>query len=506
MFAKCQTRPESVSLRSLFPAARFLPGADILTAAVTSRVEEIQPGTTFAAIRGLKFDGAEHAPEAARRGAVGILTDRPLPGLEIPQCVVPHVRLAFGQLCAALAGDAVSQLPVIGVTGTNGKTTTAWICRHVLQSARKRCGLLGTIEYDDGQQTAPASLTTPDTQTLWQWLRRMAEHDCQAAAMELSSHALDQHRAAGLQLSAAIVTNVTHDHLDYHGTFDDYWASKQKIFQLLRPDGAAIVNLDDAGSARMKSSLAANIPCRTFSLTGSADVMARDLRLMPGRTQLELVTSQGVRRLVLPMTGRHNVSNALAAAAALQQLGLSLDEIANGFSTAPGVPGRLQTIDAGQPFTVLIDYAHTDDALSHVLQTVREVTAGRVICVFGAGGDRDRLKRPKLGRVAASLADFSIVTSDNPRSEVPAAIASQIVAGMGLRSKTPVVLLDRHEAIDAAIRLAQPGDCVLIAGKGHETVQIIGDVAHPFDDAAVARRCLLDRHSTSPQPALRIPA
>lgn len=505
MVPEFQANPPPVRLRSLFPSAQFLHGSDVVGNAITTRLDEVGPGVIFAGIRGVTHDGAIHAAEAARRGAAGCLLSTGQPQVTLPQCLVPHPRAAFGRVCAELAGEAARLLPVVGITGTNGKSTTAWMIRWLMNSTGRRCGLLGTIEYDDGAVCEPASLTTPDTRMLWTWLTRMSRQQAAAAAIELSSHALHQDRAASVNLAAAIVTNVTHDHLDYHGNFDDYWLSKFRIFEQLRPDGVAVLNLDDAGSARMRSRLSTSVPQVTCSQSIPADFRAHDAALSLSGSAFVLQTPLGTRPCRLPLTGRHNIDNALAAVAAAVHLGLSLEEIIEGLRTFPGVPGRLEPVDAGQPFSLFVDYAHTDDALSHCLRTLRALTPGRLLCVFGAGGDRDRSKRPKLG-AAATLADIAIVTSDNPRREPPERILAEIVAGMSGCRTAPLVEPDREAAIFRAVELAEPGDCVVIAGKGHEQVQIVGETQFPFDDRAVARRCLLRLQDASTTNRRRISA
>lgn len=481
----------SVTLRSLFPDSRFVAASDIFVTAITDRAEDIQTGMTFAAVRGTRHDGADFLDTALARGAGSLLLDRPRPELPIPQCIVPAVRAAYSRVCAALAGPAAADVKVVGVTGTNGKSTTTWMVRSILQSAGRRCGVLGTIEYHDGMHGEPATLTTPDPRTLWQWLARMGAAETRYAAIELSSHALHQRRADGVSLAAAIVTNVTHEHLDYHGTFEAYRESKARIFDLLHPAGTAIVNLDDSMGRRMTSQIPSGSLWLSVSMRDAADLSASKVELSLRGTTFCLETPWGCRWCRLPIAGEHNVMNALEAAAAVLSLGVTLDDVVQGLETFAGVPGRLERIDIGQPFTVLVDYAHTDDALDRCLRTLRPLTSGRLICVFGAGGDRDRSKRPKMG-AAALGADVAIITSDNPRSEDPQQIALQITAGMAGGRDRAIVELDREQAIRRAIIQAQPGDCVVIAGKGHEQEQIIGRTRRPFDDRLVAQQCLQD--------------
>jgi UDP-N-acetylmuramoyl-L-alanyl-D-glutamate--2,6-diaminopimelate ligase len=382
---------------------------------------------------------------------------------------------------------------VAGVTGTNGKTTVTWMLRSILQYAGFPAGVLGTVEYHDGVHSEPAPLTTPDSRTLSQWLARMAARGTMHAAIELSSHALHQHRAAGTLLRAGVVTNITRDHFDYHGDFDEYRRCKSHIAELVLPGGKLFLNRDDAGSWSLRELTTARCELATFGLSPEADVAGQILEasLMDTRFRFSL---QGGRSYEcrLSLVGRHNVSNALAAAAVADHLGIAAEAIVGGLERFRAAPGRLERIDAGQPFDVFVDYAHTDDALRRCLQGLRSVAAGRLICVFGAGGNRDRSKRPLLGQ-AAGLADVPIVTSDNPRSEDPLQIIDDILAGLRELNREPLIEPDRRAAIAQAIALARPGDCVLVAGKGHEREQIVGDQRLPFDDRDVTRTLLQER-------------
>lgn len=487
-----------ISLSGLFPDGHWHGGSEVLVESVQAHAARVTLGDLFAVIPGTRDDGARHLPEAMSRGAVALLTERLLPEIALPQFVVPHVRRAYALVCRALAGVAATRMPIVGVTGTNGKSTTAWLTRWLCAAAGRRCGLLGTIEYHDGVAAADATLTTPDPATLWHWLQRMAARGCDAVALELSSHALHQDRAAGLPLTVAAVTNVTHDHLDYHGSYEAYWASKARIFDLLGGTGTAVMNLDDPGSRRMLTIVPAG--CRTLTLSQEhpAELRAELTSATLQGSTFELHTPWGHREARFPLAGRHNVANALGAIAAALTLGLPLDAVVEGLARFPGVPGRMERIDVGQPFGVVVDYAHTDDALARCLATLRPLTAGRLIVVFGAGGDRDRLKRPKLGR-AALAADVAVITSDNPRSEPPETIAAEIAAGMQGGGLAPRIVLDRAAAIQQAIDMALPGDCVVLAGKGHERTQTIGREVRPFEDRDVALAAL-HRGRTAPAP------
>jgi UDP-N-acetylmuramoyl-L-alanyl-D-glutamate--2,6-diaminopimelate ligase len=483
--------PARVSLKDVLPEAVLLGADDLRISGACEHSTLGGPGVLFAVVSGRRQSGVEFVREALSRGVAGLLVSRPLPDVSVPQCVVPDVRSAYARLCAALAGHPERQVQIAGVTGTNGKTTVTWMVRSILAAAGQRCGVLGTVEYFDGCRSEPAKLTTPDSFSLSAWLARMVANNTPHAAMELSSHALHQGRAAGVSLTAALVTNVTQDHFDYHGDYEAYWASKVRILELMAPGGLVGLNLDDPGSLTMRDRVPQGLRLLTFGLSPAADVAAQLLEESLVGTRFRLTIAGRSQDCSLTLVGRHNVSNCLAAAVAATAFGIPLEQIVAGLEQFRGAPGRLERIDAGQPFQVFVDYAHTDDALRRCLQALRSLTAGRVICVFGAGGDRDRTKRPLLGR-AAMLADVAIITSDNPRSEDPLRIIDEIAAGFA-DPKAPFVEPDRGAAIRRALDLAQPGDCVLIAGKGHEQEQVIGERRIPFDDRAVARAVLWER-------------
>ncbi|HVW03182.1 MAG TPA: UDP-N-acetylmuramoyl-L-alanyl-D-glutamate--2,6-diaminopimelate ligase [Planctomycetaceae bacterium] len=474
----------AVSLRRLFPAASFVGCADIRVTAACSSSEECRPGALFAVNRGVRFDGHAFIADALRRGASALLVERPQPDAGVPQCVVPDVRRAYAELCSALEGSPSRELRLAGVTGTNGKTTITWLIRALLQNAGHRTGLLGTIEYHDGLHGEPASLTTPDSRTLATWLAAMAKRRTTHAAMELSSHALAQHRTAGTELDVAIISNITQDHFDYHLDFEHYRASKLRILEHLKPTGVAVINIDDAGSRScLPHSPGAVL---TYGFQQGADITADVLEESLGGSIFRLLTPNGSIDVRTSLIGRHNISNCLAAAAAGLHFGLSLEQIAAGLESLHSVPGRMEPVECGQPYAVFVDYAHTEDALERAIVALRRLTVGRVLCVFGAGGDRDRTKRPGMGRAAAE-ADIAILTSDNPRSEDPEQIMREILAGFPAEAH-PELEADREQAICRALELARPGDSVLIAGKGHETEQICGAERRRFDDRAVARK------------------
>lgn len=480
---------QPLSLRRILSAASFIGCADIAVTDVQEQSSRCRAGSLFAALPGTKSHGRDFVVDAVRHGAAALLAERPLCSAGLPQCIVPSARRAYAEICQALAGYPARKLGTIGVTGTNGKTTTTWMLQSILEAAGRPAGVLGTIHYSDGIQSTPSALTTPDAQTLAHWLCRMVANGTRYAAMELSSHALDQCRAGGVSLDIAVVTNITQDHFDYHGTFDAYRAAKARILDLVKRGGLVILNNDDPGSRSLWEQAGGQHRTVTVGFETEADIEARIVREQPSGTEFRVRLAAGESLFRLGMAGRHNVSNALGAIAACDHLGLSVDEIQRGLDSMSGVPGRLERVDCGQAFNVFVDYAHTDDALRHVIGTVRQVTSGRVIVLFGAGGDRDRTKRPRMAHAAAT-ADSVIVTSDNPRREAPERILDEIVAGFGEADPTPLVIVDREEAIERALEIAEPGDSVILAGKGHEKFQIVGEERLPFDDVAICRQRL----------------
>ena len=496
--------PCAVSLRRLLPQASFVGCTNLCVTDAVERSSDVQAGSLFAVIRGTKVDARQFVNEAIARGAAGLLVEAAIPAATIPQCIVTDVRTSFSRICESLAGHPSGHLKVTGITGTNGKTTTTWLVRSLLEKAGHRCGLLGTVEYCDGLRTDASTLTTPDSRTLAQWLARMVQTGAKHAAIELSSHALHQGRAAGIELEASVVTNVTHDHFDYHQTFESYLTAKSRIFELVRPGGLIALNIDDSGAWSLRDRICESMSCVSFGLNPSADISAqiRDESLTGTRFRLGIhgKSFDCATRLI----GRHNVSNILSSVTAASHLGLTPEEIVGGIEAFRCVPGRLEFVDCGQPFQVFVDYAHTDDALRRCLVSLRGLTPGRLICVFGAGGDRDRSKRPKLG-AAAELADVAVVTSDNPRSEDPRSIIDEILAGMN-EPETAMVEVDRRQAIRKVLTMARPGDCLLIAGKGHESEQIIGHARLPFDDRQVTREILRERWQTLAHPPSRVSA
>ncbi|MBX3443548.1 MAG: UDP-N-acetylmuramoyl-L-alanyl-D-glutamate--2,6-diaminopimelate ligase [Planctomyces sp.] len=479
----------TVSLRRLFPQASFVGCADVAVSRAVASSQECTPGCLFAALPGTVHDGRTHVADAISRGAAAVLTPTPLANVRVPQCVVADVRAAYSELCQAISGFPSRRLGLVGVTGTNGKTTTTWLVRSILEAQKFGTGLLGTIEYSDGQTAEPAELTTPDSRALADWLAAMVAARTRYAAIELSSHALDQQRASGVQLDVAIVTNITRDHFDYHGDLEAYRAAKSRILSMLKRGGLIVLNADDPESAGLAEQVPPGGQVCLIGLQNDAHVSARILDESLIGTRFSVTHGSEQCEFFTPLIGRHNVLNCLAAVAAARHFGLSLEAAADGVATLTTVPGRLERVIGRQPFHVFVDYAHTDDALRNVIAAVRPMTRGRVITVFGAGGNRDASKRPLMARAAAA-SDLCVVTTDNPRHESPEAIIEQVCAGFDGTMTGVHVEADRETAIAWAIRSAQPGDTLLICGKGHERVQVVGDERIPFDDVAACSQHL----------------
>jgi UDP-N-acetylmuramoyl-L-alanyl-D-glutamate--2,6-diaminopimelate ligase len=425
----------------------------------------VRPGTLFFCVPGERADGHDFAERAVETGAVALVVARPL-SIRVPQAVVADVREAMAVAAAEFFGRPTDELEIAAVTGTSGKTTTAFLLHSILAAAGRRPGLLGTIESRIGGERRPASRTTPEAIDLQRTFREMLDAGDRSCALEATSHGSHYRRLAGTRFACLVFTNLNQDHLDLHGTMEEYFAAKRRLF-VEDPRPPAAINIGDSWGRRLAAD-------RPDALTYG---FAPDAELMP----------EALEGIDLKLKGRFNVENALAAMAGARLLGIADDDIAAGIERVEGVPGRFESVDEGQPFTVLVDYSHKPGALEAVLRTARELTTERLICVFGCGGDRDRGKRPQMGRIAAELADVAIVTSDNPRSEDPRAIIEEILAGTESELE---VEPDRREAIARAIETAAPGDVVLIAGKGHEQGQQFRDRTVPFDDREVAREAL----------------
>ncbi len=482
--------------------ATLRSGADVEVGGLAYDSRSVRPGDLFFCVSGFHGDGHDFAAQAVRSGAVALVLERPL-GLGVPEVRVESVRAAMGPIAARFHGDPTARLRVVGVTGTNGKTTTAYLVRALLEAGGEQCGLLGTVKSVIGAAERPVVRTTPEAIDLQADFRAMLDGGDGACAMEVSSHGLALGRANGIHFAAAIFTNMTRDHLDFHGTMEDYYRAKRLLFEAPLAPHASVVNVDDPYGRRLVGELERAV---SFGIDAQqADYRASDLQCARDRCRFTLGTPAGERRVVLPMPGRFNVANALGALAAAHTLGLDLDVLVAGLERGVRVPGRFEPVEQGQDFGVLVDYAHTPDSLENVLAAARELIAsderagGRVVCVFGAGGDRDRGKRPLMGEIAARLADVVIVTSDNPRSEEPEQIIAEIMSGAGgAREESPGpavrAITDRRGAIAEAIAAAGRGDVVVIAGKGHEQGQeFAGARKEPFDDATVAREALRAR-------------
>ncbi len=477
-----------------------LPGASVegsLDREVTGLTYDsrrVTPGMVFVAIPGQHVDGHEFINMAIERGATAILCERN--GFMLHRATkikVPDVREAMARAAAAFYEQPSSKLKVIGVTGTNGKTTVAFMVKAILEAAGIKTGLLGTVRYEIGDRIFPAQRTTPESLEVQQMLAAMVRADCQACVMEVSSHALEQKRVLGVDFDVAIFTNLTRDHLDYHGTMENYFGAKQKLFAPLaqgKKQATAVINIDDTFGARLAEQTNVEVQL-TYGLQQAARLRATKIELGKDGSRFVVETPERNFACRLPMIGRHNIYNALAAVGAGLALKVKVLTLQAALNALTPVPGRLEAVSLGQPFGVFVDYAHTDDALKSVLTTLREITPGRVLVAFGCGASRDTGKRARMGKVAAELADFTLITSDNPRKENPAKIASQIEEGCrSVRADTFAVELDRRRAIQQIIGKAEPGDTVLLAGKGHETYQEFDDTVVPFDDRLHAQETL----------------
>jgi UDP-N-acetylmuramoyl-L-alanyl-D-glutamate--2,6-diaminopimelate ligase len=441
----------------------------------------VAEGTLFFCVPGFTRDGHDFAPDAVARGAAALVVQRPL-GLGVPEVVVADVRAAMALAAARFHGDPTARLRVVGITGTNGKTTSAFLVREALEAAGIRTGLLGTVKSVVGGEERAVERTTPEAIDLQATFAEMLAAGDEACVMEVSSHALTLHRASAIHFAVALFTNLTQDHLDFHPSMEEYFLAKRGLFAM--SPGVAIVNADDEYGQR----LAGEFDCVTFAIDAEADYRATGVATSFTGSTFTAETPEGAVAMRTPMPGVFNVRNVLGAFAAAQAMGVAGDVAAEALAGAGRVPGRFEAVDAGQPFAVIVDYSHTPDSLENALHAARELARGRVICVFGAGGDRDRGKRPVMGEIAARLADVAIVTSDNPRSEPPEAIIDEVVAGITGPFEREV---DRRRAIERAVALAEEGDVVLIAGKGHELGQEFADGRkEPFDDVQVARDAL----------------
>ena len=494
--------PREVLLGTLLdamPERQILGSLPATVHGLTDDSRQVVAGDCFVAVRGLRADGHRFIPQAVERGARAVVAEAPdpLPGEAVGRILVPDTRRALPWLADAYYGHPSRALAVVGITGTNGKTTTSYLCEALLQARGLTTGVIGTIQYVVRGQARDAHQTTPEAIELQGLLAEMVTAGVGGVAMEVSSHALALHRVDGVEFDVAVFTNLTQDHLDFHGTMQGYAAAKRRLFfELLsaggKPGATAVVNADDPVGAEWAAALPGRV--LTFGLRPGHAIHPLQHESGLGGIRLLATSPSGPVQIASPLIGEHNVMNLLGAVGVGVALGLDARAIASALASVTRVPGRFERVEAGQDFLVVVDYAHTPDALQRVLETARRLTPRRLGVVFGAGGDRDRGKRPVMGRIAAGLADRVWLTSDNPRSEDPGAIIGEIAAGVvspppGGQVREP----DRREAIRRALHWARPGDTVVIAGKGHEAYQIIGGQVLPFDDRVVAREFLAGR-------------
>jgi len=483
------------------PGQRVTADASLAVTGVAYDSRMVEPGHVFVALKGVRADGTSFVQQAIERGAAVIVSEQlPVPGVRLPWTVVNDARLALAQLAAAFFRHPSSEMQVVGITGTNGKTTTAYLISAIFEAAGIPCGMLGTVAYRIGDELREATRTTPEAPDVQRLLREMSDRGSGACAMEVSSHALALRRVDEVRFAAGVFTNLTRDHLDFHPDMEGYFEAKRRLFEMLPRDSPGILNVDDPRGTTLAEIVRRPV---TYAISRTADITPGPLSFSFAGLTFEARSARGTLRVRSRLVGRPNVYNILAAVATGVALDLPSDAIERGVQALDGVPGRFQIVSGEKDgVTVVVDYAHTDDALRNLLETARPLAGGRLITVFGCGGDRDRTKRPLMGAVAGRLSDLIIVTSDNPRSEDPRKIIEEIQLGITPDTRRDsgqrlISIVDRQEAIGKAIELARPGDVVLVAGKGHEKYQVIGDKVLSFDDVAVAREALVRRRSNS---------
>jgi len=498
-----------VQLLGAVAGARVTGNSDIEIEGLYYDSRQVRPGGLFFALRGVKSDGCQFVAAAVKGGAVAVVADRPCAVDGVTVVEVPDARLAMSLMAALFYGRPTAGLPTVGITGTNGKTTTTYLVEGILEKAGIPAAVLGTISYRFGATDIPAPNTTPESVDLQRTLRELVDQGASGVVMEVSSHSLEQRRADGCLFDVAVFTNLTRDHLDYHRDMESYYGSKLRLFRELlspsaeKPRRHAVVNLDDPYGERIAKS--ASAPVLTYALAGEADLTVAEVDFSVHGIRCRLTTPRGELALTSDLLGRFNLYNILAAVGAGLALGLPDQAIRAGIEGHKKVPGRLERVENGEGITVLVDYAHTGDALENVLTTVAELKTNRIITIFGCGGDRDKGKRPVMGEIAARYSDLAIVTSDNPRTEDPQAIIEDVRAGIaplslkeysaeelaqGFTEKGFAAIESRREAVRVAMRAAQPGDIVLLAGKGHEDYQIVGTEKFHFDDREEAAEAL----------------
>ena len=459
----------------------------------------VQPGQVFVALKGVHADGATFARQAVERGAVAVVSEQPLSDVGAPVLQVADARIALAELSAEFHGHPSERMRVVGITGTNGKTTTAHLVASIFEAARMKCGIIGTVAHRIGDEVRASTHTTPEAPDVQQLLHEMVDAGCAACAMEVSSHALALHRVDGTTFSAGVFTNLTRDHLDFHQDMEGYFQAKRRLFEMLPAGAPALINVDDPRGAAVVEMSARPV---TFAISRAADVTPGPLSFSIDGLAFDIRTPRGTLHARSKLVGRPNVYNILAAASTAVALDLPFDAIEKGLQALAAVPGRFEVVSSSKDgITVVVDYAHTDDALRNLLETARPLAHARVITLFGCGGDRDRTKRPLMGAVASRLSDVLVVTSDNPRHEDPRRIIEEIQRGITPDTRKEgaelFAIADRRAAIAKAIEVARPGDLVLLAGKGHEKYQVLGDEQLPFDDVAIAREMLGKRRTNS---------
>jgi UDP-N-acetylmuramoyl-L-alanyl-D-glutamate--2,6-diaminopimelate ligase len=484
------------TLLAAIPVREVIGPVDRAVESVAYDSRRVQRNGLFVALRGEKSDGHDFIGQAIEKGAAVIVAERAEKNSRATCVVVEDTRLALAALSARFFNYPARKLKLAAVTGTNGKTTTTFLIKHICERAGMRCGLLGTVRYEIGERVLPAARTTPESLDLQELLTQIKDAGCRAAAMEVSSHALAQERTRGIEWDVAVFTNLTQDHLDYHGTMERYFEAKAKLFEQLprqqkRRKPVAVINIDDRYGQRLREMINNRVSVVTLGMGLQADFRASNYRMEFGGTSYQL-DARGRSYLVrLPLIGRFNVANSVAALAAANALGVGLREAVISLGKSPQVPGRLEIVPAKRQFQVFVDYAHTPDALLNVIKTLRELAPRRLIVVFGCGGNRDREKRSLMGQVVNQSADYAVITSDNPRKEDPEKIIADIEKGF--QDNQFEINIDRAAAIARAVEIAQPRDIVLIAGKGHENYQEFADHTVPFEDIQVARRAIENR-------------
>jgi UDP-N-acetylmuramoyl-L-alanyl-D-glutamate--2,6-diaminopimelate ligase len=473
----------------------LIPDIDVTMVSINSR-ENLRDGV-FIAVKGAQADGHAFIQDALRRGARAVvfedarrlpasMTKQGMPDHPVVFIQVPDSKRAVKLLAESFYGNPAKEISIVGITGTNGKTTISYLIEAIVRQSGRNPAVIGTVNYRYNEKVIPSVNTTPGPVELQRLFRDMADGGVTDVAMEVSSHALDQDRVYGINFSSAVFTNLTQDHLDYHKDLEDYFLAKSKLFTGLASDAAAIINIDDAYGRKLIKLSAGSVI--TYGLSDNAQIIARDIRMDTDSTQFTLCGYGQAFSLLIHLIGKHNIYNVLGAAAWALHAGIPADVIRAALERFTSVPGRLERVDAGAGVKIFVDYAHTPDALSNVIKTLRAITDKKIIVVFGCGGDRDKTKRPAMGKIVSELSDFAVVTSDNPRSEDPQAIIEDITRGIARKNYS--VVPDRTAAIRAALSMGSEGDVVLIAGKGHETYQIIKDTALHFDDREVVRECL----------------